>query len=122
MRIAQPLARLARAPAAMRRCKRSGQGHRWTYNCAVVPDSSASLPVDSRSAHPPTAQSPADWRRRMRRQLAWSLLAKLAALAALWWLFFSGAHQAHLTRQSMGERLGFTSTADRTHDWESVTR
>jgi hypothetical protein len=34
--------------------------------------------------------APAQWRRRIARQLLWSLLAKLAALWLLWWLFFSG--------------------------------
>jgi hypothetical protein len=30
-----------------------------------------------------------DWRRRLRHELGWLLVAKIAILALLWWLFFS---------------------------------
>jgi hypothetical protein len=37
--------------------------------------------------------SPADWRRAMRSQVVWVLLAKLAVLTLLWFLFFSPAQR-----------------------------
>lgn len=43
----------------------------------------------------------ADWRRHTRRQIAWALLLKLAALIALWALFFSPAHRAQITPEAV---------------------
>lgn len=48
----------------------------------------------------------ADWRRRMRGELFWILLVKLAALTLLWMLFFSAAHQTIIDGQSVSHRLG----------------
>lgn len=48
----------------------------------------------------------ADWRRRMRGELFWILLVKLAALTLLWMLFFSAAHHAVIDGQSVSHRLG----------------
>jgi hypothetical protein len=45
-------------------------------------------PIGSSPAGPQAAR--ADWRTRLARALLWSLLAKLAGLLLLWWLFFSG--------------------------------
>lgn len=42
----------------------------------------------------------------MLRQITWSLLAKLAALALLWWLFFSGSHQAAETADAVSRHFG----------------
>lgn len=46
-----------------------------------------------------------DWRRRMRGELFWIFLAKLAALTLLWMLFFS-AHGEPLDRDSISHHLG----------------
>jgi hypothetical protein len=48
----------------------------------------------------------ADWRRRMRWQLAGSLLAKLAALLLLWWLFFSDSHDGPMNPETVRAHLG----------------
>jgi hypothetical protein len=44
----------------------------------------------------------------MARQLTWSLVAKLAALILLWWLFFSGRFP--VTPESISEHLGITGS------------
>jgi type VI protein secretion system component VasF len=33
-----------------------------------------------------------DWRRSLRRKVAWAVAAKLAALMVLWFCFFRGGH------------------------------
>lgn len=48
---------------------------------------------------------PADWRRHTRRQIAWALLLKLAALIALWALFFSPTHRVHITPDVVHQQL-----------------
>jgi hypothetical protein len=64
-------------------------------------------PVSPRVPQSPGADAgQADWRARMRWQLAWSLLAKFAALALLWWLFFSDAHDGSVTPESVRAHLG----------------
>jgi len=47
-----------------------------------------------------------DWRPRMRAELLWILLAKLAALTLLWGLFFSAAHRVSVDGRSLSRRLG----------------
>lgn len=51
-----------------------------------------------------------DWRRRMRGELFWIFLAKLAALTLLWMLFFS-AHRERLERDSVSHHLGVLPSA-----------
>ena len=46
------------------------------------------------------------WRRRLRRELAGLIVIKLAALAFLWWLFFSPAHRTAVDADAAGRRLG----------------
>ena len=53
----------------------------------------------------------ADWRRRMRGELFWIFLAKLAALTLLWMLFFSAAHRATVDRDALSRRLGVAPAA-----------
>lgn len=48
------------------------------------------------------------WRRTLRRELSWLLVLKFAALALLWWLFFSPAHRAPVDAQAESRRLGVT--------------
>jgi hypothetical protein len=45
-------------------------------------------PIASSPAAPQAAR--ANWRTPLARALLWSLLAKLAGLLLLWWLFFAG--------------------------------
>jgi hypothetical protein len=52
----------------------------------------------------------ADWRRRMRGELFWIFLAKLAALTLLWMLFFS-THRAPIDRDSVSHQLGVVPSA-----------
>lgn len=52
-----------------------------------------------------------DWRRRMRGELFWIVLAKLAALTLLWALFFSAAHRASVDGDSLSHQLGVAPTA-----------
>jgi hypothetical protein len=42
----------------------------------------------------------------MKRELTWILAAKLAALALLWALFFSGAHRLAVDAPATGRQLG----------------
>ncbi len=60
----------------------------------------ASLAVDSR------AGDNRDWRRRMRAELLWIFLLKLAALTLLWLLFFSAAGRAPADGNAVSRRLG----------------
>jgi hypothetical protein len=60
---------------------------------------------------------PAPWRRRLRRELAGLVALKVAALALLWWLFFSAAHHTRVDAAAAGRRLGMTpSPAQRTEE------
>jgi hypothetical protein len=45
------------------------------------------------------------WRRRLRRGIGWMLLVKLAALAALWILFFAPADRPQVTAERLGGQL-----------------
>jgi hypothetical protein len=53
----------------------------------------------------------ADWRRRMRGELFWIFVAKLAALTLLWALFFSAPRHASVNGDSVSRRLGVAPTA-----------
>ena len=57
------------------------------------------------------AGAPAGWRRRMRGELFFILLAKLAALTLLWALFFSAAHRATIDRSALNRQLGVAPPA-----------
>jgi hypothetical protein len=52
-----------------------------------------------------TQEQRADWRRQMRRSIGWVLLAKLAALAALWAFFFSPSGRLDVTPGRVHEQL-----------------
>jgi type II secretory pathway component PulM len=54
------------------------------------------------------------WRRRLRREMAALIALKLAALALLWWLFFSPAHRTVVDADAAGQRLGVPQAAART--------
>jgi type II secretory pathway component PulM len=53
------------------------------------------------------------WHRRLRRELAALIALKLAALALLWWLFFSPAHRTVVDADAAGRRLGMAEAAAR---------
>ena len=46
-----------------------------------------------------------DWRVALRRKIGWLLAAKLAALLALWMLFFSPEHRVEVTGDSAVRNL-----------------
>jgi hypothetical protein len=48
---------------------------------------------------------PVGWRRRLRREIGWLMLAKLAALLILWALFFSPAHRFTVDGRVTADRL-----------------
>ena len=54
------------------------------------------------------------WRRRLSREMAALIALKLAALALLWWLFFSPAHRPVVDADAAGRRLGVPQAAART--------
>lgn len=58
-----------------------------------------------------TAGPRADWRRRMRGELWWIFLLKLAALSLLWVLFFSAAHRVVIDGKSVSRQLGVAPPA-----------
>jgi hypothetical protein len=47
----------------------------------------------------------------LRRDLAWLLAVKFAALALLWLLFFSGAHQSAVDASSASRQLAVAPSA-----------
>ncbi len=51
---------------------------------------------------------PPDWRKWLRRKIAWLLIFKLAALIALWLLFFSPAHRVSVDPGVMSQRVAPT--------------
>jgi hypothetical protein len=53
----------------------------------------------------------ADWRRRIRGELFWIFLAKLAALTLLWMLFFSATQHAPVDGESVSHQLGLSRSA-----------
>ncbi len=46
-----------------------------------------------------------DWRRRLRRGIGWTLLAKLIALVVLWAIFFSPAQRMDVTAERVDAQL-----------------
>jgi hypothetical protein len=50
----------------------------------------------------------ASWRRRLRRELTGLLALKVAALALLWWLFFSPPHRITVDGETASRRFGVT--------------
>jgi hypothetical protein len=58
-------------------------------------------------------REPTLWRRRLSRELAGLIALKIAALALLWWLFFSPAHRTVVDAEAAGRRLGVAPTAAR---------
>jgi len=54
--------------------------------------------------HPP-------WRRTLRRELAWLMTLKVAALALLWWLFFSPPHHSPVDGRAASRRFGMMPPA-----------
>jgi len=51
------------------------------------------------------------WRRALRRELAWLMTLKVAALALLWWLFFSPPHHSAVDGEAASRRLAVTPSA-----------
>jgi hypothetical protein len=51
-----------------------------------------------------------DWRRGLRREVAWLLLAKLAGLLLLWALFFSAAHRIDADHEHTADKWGVRPT------------
>ena len=49
--------------------------------------------------------NPVSWQHRMKRELGWLMLAKLAALLILWALFFSPAHRLSVDGRATADRL-----------------
>jgi type II secretory pathway component PulM len=54
------------------------------------------------------------WRHRLSRELVALIALKFAALALLWWLFFSPAHRTAVDADAAGRRIGVAGTAART--------
>ena len=50
----------------------------------------------------------APWRRRLSGELVVLVAIKFAALALLWWLFFSPAHRTNVDPEAASRRLGVT--------------
>jgi hypothetical protein len=46
-----------------------------------------------------------DWRRRLRRGIAWTIALKLVALILLWAFFFSPAHRPEMTPERVESQL-----------------
>ena len=64
-------------------------------------------------------------RRRLSRELAGIIALKLAALALLWWLFFSPAHRTVVDADAAGRQLGMAgepATIEPPARTESVAR
>ena len=51
------------------------------------------------------------WRRTLRRELAWLMTLKVAALALLWWLFFSPAHHSPVDGRAASRRFAVAHPA-----------
>ena len=50
------------------------------------------------------------WRRTLRRELAWLMTLKIAALALLWWLFFSPAHRSPVDGRAASRRFAVAAS------------
>jgi hypothetical protein len=57
-----------------------------------------------------TASLAASRRHHLRRDLAWLLAVKFAALGLLWLLFFSSAHQSPVDASSASRQLAVTAS------------
>jgi len=51
------------------------------------------------------------WRRALQRELAWLMTLKVAALALLWWLFFSPPHPSAVDGEAASRRFAVTPSA-----------
>jgi hypothetical protein len=51
------------------------------------------------------------WRRALRRELTWLMTLKVAALALLWWLFFSPPHHSPVDREAASRRFAVMHSA-----------
>jgi hypothetical protein len=63
--------------------------------------------ISARMGGPRSEQPP--WRRRLRRELTGLVALKIAALALLWWAFFSPAHRITVDGEAARERLGLAT-------------
>lgn len=52
-----------------------------------------------------------DWRRSLRREVTWLLVAKLGALLLLWLLFFAPAHRPSADSTDVARRLSVVEPA-----------
>jgi uncharacterized membrane protein len=52
-----------------------------------------------------SADAGTDWRRRLRRGIAWTIALKLVALILLWAFFFSPAHRAEMTAERVESQI-----------------
>jgi hypothetical protein len=50
------------------------------------------------------------WRRTLRRELAWLVTLKFAALALLWWLFFSPPHRSPVGGREASRRFAVAAS------------
>jgi len=50
------------------------------------------------------------WRRTLRRELTWLMTLKIAALALLWWLFFSPAHRSPVDGRAASRRFAVAAS------------
>ena len=67
------------------------------------------------------AANDTDWRRATRLQVLWLLLAKLAALMLLWFLFFSPGHRQRVDGEATGSHFATGGTDVRAESKE-ITR
>jgi hypothetical protein len=51
------------------------------------------------------------WRRALRRELTWLMTLKVAALALLWWLFFSPSQHSRVDGEAASRRFAVTPSA-----------
>jgi hypothetical protein len=54
---------------------------------------------------------PHDWRRSLRREVSWLLVAKLGALLLLWLFFFAPAHRPSADSTDIARRLSVVEPA-----------
>jgi len=55
-----------------------------------------------------TSMNHPGWRRTLRRELTWLMTLKVAALALLWWVFFSPSHHSPVDGQAASRRFAVT--------------
>jgi hypothetical protein len=51
------------------------------------------------------------WRRTLRRELVWLMALKVAALALLWWVFFSPPHHSPVDGRAASRRFAVAPSA-----------